>query len=206
MNAHTSKIAELFGKYKYLIIPALPMVFFLTLILILPTQPTEQKESNKTVSTPVTNNPNRSVPVKQNTNSESIEEVEGDSPDKKPGLLQKRPISGGATKYTYTSANLSRPNVTIAKGDHDILFERIVTQPSYPVSINDYTTPYGQPERIIQGPAFYGPQSRTYIYAGEGLAFVANPQTDQVLEQHLFPSMTTDQYIQNFGPESDAVK
>lgn len=120
------------------------------------------------------------------------------------GLQNKVQLSDGTTKYTFDSPNPSRPNMYIAREESDtILFERsVISQEGKAITLTDYLAAFGEPEQIVNGTQFYGSGTDLYIYADRGLAFIANPQLDRILELHTFPIMSADEYLQNYEDEN----
>lgn len=118
--------------------------------------------------------------------------------DQRPGLEKTETIDGGFTKYTFTSNNTTRPNIIIANSKEGVVFQRSVTIPSNPVKISDYTESYGQAKWIFKGSDFYGATAQTYIYPELGIAFIANPQTDQVFELHVFTPTKVEEYVKKY--------
>lgn len=120
------------------------------------------------------------------------------------GLKNKEPQPDGTTKITFDSPNPDRPNVLIGEEATDkILFERsVISQDGKPITLSEYLNAYGEPERVISGTQSYGAETNLYIFAGRGIAFIANQTTDRVLELHTFPVMTTESYLQKFSNEN----
>lgn len=120
------------------------------------------------------------------------------------GLQNKEELPDGAKRYTFDSPNPSRPNMYIGKEENDlILFERsVISQEGKPITLTDYDAAYGEPEQVISGTQFYGSETNLYIYGSKGIAFIANPQTDRILELHTFPVMSAEEYLQKYGDEN----
>jgi hypothetical protein len=204
MNNFKTKFKAFFYKNKYLLIPAIPLFFFLGLLFYIPT--TQQTKTSSEPSPAV--NPTTSQNKPSITQIPTVfptpateETVEEEDLSKLQGLITKEALADGTTKYIVQSTNPNRPEIYIAYNDHNILFERDIISPRYPVQITDYTKPYGQPERMITGSIFYGPNTQTLIYAKEGMVIVGNPAKNQVYEQHLFEPMTVAEYIQKYGDD-----
>lgn len=121
-----------------------------------------------------------------------------------PGLIGKETFPSGETQYSFSSLLISRPNQVVTKGNLAV-FERIIvpekpTETGY-AKISQMTKPFGNPEKIIQGSAYYGPFTSIYIYTNKGFAFIANPNTDEVYELHIFSPMNPDEYRRLFGKD-----
>lgn len=203
MNKRFSNVIDFVTRYKFLFLLGFPLVLTLVLIIAAPTPPTPARVTNESQTIPTSSSTNSNTNPRQTsggniaqTTSEEI--LEEEDLDARPGLINKKTLSNNINEYTFTSENATRPDLVIAQGKSVILFERDVAMQQYPTRITDYTQPYGQPERIITGSSFYGANAQTYIYAEDGIAFVANPQSQIVYEQHLFPPMTVDEYIQSY--------
>lgn len=117
--------------------------------------------------------------------------------EKSPAFLSKEALPDGAIKYLLSSHLPSRPNMYIIKNGK-ILLQRSITQPNYPVKMSDYTTSYGEPPVVKELVNFYDPAAKLYVYPNEKLAFIANPQTGDVLEQHVF-TISMDEYLQKYS-------
>ncbi|HSW47787.1 MAG TPA: hypothetical protein VLG67_01790 [Candidatus Saccharimonadales bacterium] len=124
--------------------------------------------------------------------------------DSRPGLIKKEALQGNATKYTFNSGQADHPNIIITNSNNNIVFQSTITDPSLPIKISDYTESYGQPKFIFIGTKSYGSQSRIYIYAELGIAFIADPQTGNVLEQQVFNPTKVDDYVRNYGQDIQA--
>lgn len=121
-----------------------------------------------------------------------------------PGLIGKETLPTGETQYSFFSSLLARPNQVVTRNNLAV-FERILivgdpTQTRY-AKISQMTKSFGNPEKIIQGSAYYGPFTSTYIYGNKGFAFIANPNTDEVYELHIFSPMSPDEYQGLYGED-----
>lgn len=122
--------------------------------------------------------------------------------NKLPSIQKKEVLLDGSTKYSLSSFVSQRPD-EISTKEGIVIFERI-TIPEDPkaigyVKISQYIKGLGQPKRIIQGSAFYGPFVSTYIYNDKGFVFIGNSNTDEVYEIQLFSSMSLDNYVRLYG-------
>lgn len=116
-------------------------------------------------------------------------------------LIKKDGLPDGTIRYYFDSSRIGRLNMVVTKGE-EILLQREVLLPDMPTSLSDISTAYGEPNRILKGSHYYGADIQTHVYAESGMAFVVNPQTNLVLEKHLFYPTTTDDYIKRFGEDS----
>ncbi|PIY94318.1 MAG: hypothetical protein COX78_01550 [Candidatus Levybacteria bacterium CG_4_10_14_0_2_um_filter_35_8] len=112
-------------------------------------------------------------------------------------IQERKTFPDGTIEYLFGASFSARPDLA-KTSDKEILFQRVAVSPEYPLALSDFTNLYGQPERIIEGPIFYGVGINTYIYAKYGFAIVANPTTNNVLEEQIFSSMTVDNYLQKY--------
>jgi hypothetical protein len=121
-----------------------------------------------------------------------------------PGIKEKTATGSATTSYTYNSF-LPLHSSEIVGENNAAVFERIVTpqdpaEPGY-VTVSEMKQQYGEPERVITGSKSYGWFINTYIYASKGFAFVANPNTEVVMEIQHFAPTTVDEYKQKFGQD-----
>ena len=121
-----------------------------------------------------------------------------------PRVEKKETLPNGDTRYELTSFIPQRPDEIITKGGVSV-FERIDV-PQNPKAlgyarITQFVKVYGQPEKLIQGSAFFGPFTSTYIYSTRGFAFIANPHTDEIYEIQVFASMPVASYIEMYGDD-----
>lgn len=178
----------------------MPLLFFVTIVLLV----ISGKNSNPVLKNPEGNSaisPASSEPSNNNTNP-AREGAEGNVEDR-PGLQKKENLPDSATKYYFTSPLQGRPNMIISKAD-DVLFQSSVTDPKYPVKITDYSTSYGAAKWVFKGSNFYGLEARSYIYPERGFAFIGNPTTGEVLEQHLFHPTKVEDYLKKYGDDIPA--
>jgi hypothetical protein len=187
-------------RYRLFFIIGIPFLFFVlfTLLILLPL--------NNTQSPPVPA-PTPSTSITPNTTGFSQEDVrEGneESVEERPGLLSKEALPDNNFKYTYRSPVENRPHIIIAEDEYTIVFQRMVTNPRFPVKITDYTDVDGPPKWIFKGSVFYGPDAQTYVYPELGLAFIADPRSEEVFEQHLFDRTTVEDYVRRFGEDIPA--
>lgn len=118
-----------------------------------------------------------------------------------PDLQKEEVLPNGGYKRYLDSANPARSNIIQSGPDGSILFERYIVGPDASERLSDNSISYGTPEHIFSGSRFYGPSAQTYLFATKGVALIANPQTDQVLEKHFFPPMSVDAYVQKYGED-----
>ena len=182
------RINNFFGTVKWFGIPLGLCFFFLLFIFSIPRE--EQ-----------TSFPNPSTSPQQQLPTPPLEtEDQTSALNTRSDLQKKEALPGGATQYTFSSSNPARPNMFITI-NQSIVFERLVVSSESPLKITENTAEYGLPEVVIQGSRFYGDTALTYIYAGMGIAFIANPAANSVLERHGFSPMTVDEYIKFYGED-----
>jgi len=112
-------------------------------------------------------------------------------------IQERKTFPDGTIEYLFGASFSARPDIA-RTSDKEILFQRVAVSPKYPLELSGFTNLYGQPEKIVEGPLFYGAGINTYIYAKYGFAVVASPTTNNVLEEQMFPSMTVDNYLQKY--------
>lgn len=216
MNNLFTKFKILFAENKKIIIPLIPLVFFILIFIFvlslsaISPQPTTQNgqevpsptQANENTKPTFSQQPTVS-PEQQDDNpvhgDENVILYENDQ------LLEKKEIlSDGSTKYSLSSSVQSRPNVIITRDqEQNIVFERtVIEQTGKPILLADYLSFFGQPERTIAGSQFYGTSAQIYILASQGVAYIAIPQTNRVLELHTFAPMSVDEYLAKFGDQN----
>lgn len=187
------------SKYKLFFIPAILLLFFIATILL---SLIFNEDSNPNIITPE-ENPNLTSGPLPKTTPRPREGAETEVEDI-PGLQNKETLPDGTIKYIFTSHIPERPNIILAKGEHDVLFQRSITLESHQVRISHYTDAYGQAKWIFKGSSFYGPSAQTYIYPERGFAFIGNPTTGEVLEQHVFQPLKVEEYVSRYGEDIPA--
>lgn len=114
-----------------------------------------------------------------------------------PNFLTKELLSDGSTQFLLSSDIPSRPHMYVMKGEQ-ILIQRSVTNRNYPVKFSDYTKSYGDPQIVEELNKFYDPKAKLYVYPNEKIAFIANPETQEVLEQHVF-TVSAEEYLKKYS-------
>ncbi len=186
-------------KYRWIIIPIIPLLFFVIMVtLIFSSNESNQFSSPQPKVNPTTNPYPSALP--NSSNIKMREEMEGDV-EKRPGLLNKENLPDNTTRYTFTSQNSDRSNIIIVKGTEEILFQRAITPPQFPVKITNYTNVHGSAKWIFKGSNFYGSEAQTYIYPDLGFAYIGNPKTNGVLELHTFQPTTVEEYVSKYGDD-----
>lgn len=66
-------------------------------------------------------------------------------------------------------------------------------------NLDQFAKQYGQPEKVINGSAEYGPDLSTYIYSSKGFTLIANPNTKEVFKVEVFEPMSPETYLQKYG-------
>jgi hypothetical protein len=119
--------------------------------------------------------------------------------EKSPAFLSKEALPDGAMKY-FTSSHLPfRPNMYVLKNGQ-IILQRSITALSYPIKMSDYIKSYGEPQVVKELNNFYDPAAKLYVYPEEKLAFIANPESQEVLEQHIF-TISVEEYLKKYSEE-----
>jgi hypothetical protein len=198
-----NKITIILKEYKWLLIPGFPLIIIILMLLMITSSSKPPENSFPDVYSEPTGIPTRIIPTASITiiptpkNYDALHPVD---PEMLNGLQKTETLPDGAIKYTLASPKSSRSNTLIAK-DNLVIFQRSVRPDNFGERISDYTNQLGTPERIITGSRFYGENTQTYIYAKYGVAFTANPQTEEVYEQFAFVDMSVDDFFKSFGQE-----
>lgn len=126
--------------------------------------------------------------------------------EKKLDIVKKEASIEGTLIYSLNSQNPIRTDQIITRNEQ-IVFQRtyIPEDPSDPshLLISAMIEKHGQPEKVIQGSKLWGPFMNNYIYNTKGLAFIGNPNTDEVYELQNFTPLSLDEYIQKYGDDID---
>ncbi|HUQ85565.1 MAG TPA: hypothetical protein VM077_04530 [Candidatus Limnocylindrales bacterium] len=202
MNSFFSNFKKNLIKFRWIIIPVIPLIFLITTLTYIFSPTGTEKQNLPTPSTSPKNSPPFVIPNK--TLSEDRPESIEESLDEMPSIQSKEILPDKTIKYTFVSKVPTRPNIIYAKNTHDVQFQRSVISPGYPVKITDYTDSYGPAKWIFKGSIFYGPEAQTYIYPELGIAFIAKPSRDEVLEYHLFSPMKVEEYVKKYGEDIPA--
>jgi hypothetical protein len=192
-------------KYRRFIIPFVPVVFFLS-FLSLTLAPSPEEEPLPAATPAITQTPreNPNIPLHTGLEKEARDGEITEPLENFEGLEKKETLPDGTLKYTYSSPVRNRPNIIIARENEEAIFQSSVTHPDFPVKITNYTNRYGAPKWVFKGSNFYGKDVQTFIYPELGIAFIANPNTQDVFEQHLFESMSVEEYVRKYGDDIPA--
>jgi hypothetical protein len=191
-------------RYKWLLLPFVPMIFLLIFLGSLLFQPTEITNTPIAIPTPSQDQ----ATIFGNLSPEDANNITDDHeteyiPEEDPALVQKVVSDNSLIAYYFKSSNPSRPHLVIETSNHASLFRRTVGSDEFSLgSISTYKELYGEADRVIQGSDFYGENATISIYGSEGIAIIGNPQTDEVYEEHLFLPMTADEYISKFANQN----
>ncbi len=201
MGQNQNNIIAFIERYKIYILLLLPILLMAMLIPFISLQPgtttntTIPTVSVNTIPSTVQTKPAiTSIPVIDGHDHEPIDASERNK------IQNEEILQNGIIKYTMQSHNAQRPNIRLVSNEN-VLFKRVVISPDFPLVANGFNKLYGNPERIIQGSLFYGDAAQTQIYGQIGVANIVNPQTNLVLEQHIFLPMDADEYIKNYGDD-----
>ncbi len=121
-----------------------------------------------------------------------------------PRILKKDVLPGGGVQYSFQSELISRPNQIQTKNGVAVFEKELIPEnPSARgyVLISTYINSLGKPEKIIKGSNFYGWSINTYVYPNKGFAFIGNPNTDEVLEIHIFKPLSVEDYVKMYGED-----
>ncbi len=194
----TRDISTLLFKYRWIIIPLAPSVFFVSVLLYF-FPPTKNDPPPKTF---ISLSPS---PIRSNINVKKTDipdsHLEPVDQNKLKGFQRKEILADGESKYSSSSTNPQRSNINIAGVNGYSVFQRIITPPDSPLALSKFTNLYGRAKWIFKGSVFYGGVVSSYIYPELGLALIADPQTDQVLEQHIFKPMKVEEYVEKYGDD-----
>lgn len=173
------------------------IIAFFVLILLVVALSTSQPSPPKTSPTPTTSliTPLQKTSIGK-TNQKEVEKI--------PGVSREDSINQ-ETIYTYPSISSLRPNIIIVK-ESQVVFERVRTDPDLPSvpKITQYQQQYGTAEKAVQGSKFYGPYTSTHIYGTKGFALIADTESGDIKEFHLFTPITTEDYIRLYGDDLES--
>jgi len=199
MNSFSARLKSFLITFRWIIIPGVPLAFFIFMMILLFSPNNTRTPQIVPPNNTTTPQPSTFPPI--NHNHDFITEQDKSPVDSRPGLQKKELLPDNTIVYTFTSPVANRPNIIITSGQNNILFRRTVTDPALPIKISDYTDSNGQPKFVFKGSNFYGIQAQTYIYAELGIAFIADPQTSKVFEQHTFTPMRVEEYVKKYGDD-----
>lgn len=177
------------------------MLFLLGAILILGSILFINQPKNETpsIQNPViSQSPSKLSPLQKSViGKTTMDEINQSYPDK-----QVQNLSNGDPGYLFVSALDARPNQVVFHNKIAV-FERVVLlgSPANSLKISDMVLKYGRAETTKEGSSYYGARMFTYIYPGKGLAFIANPNTDEIFELQTFTPMPLEDYLSNYGED-----
>jgi hypothetical protein len=192
-------LLPLLKQYRWLLLPLIPFILLLIFLVSLFLQPVSDSTPLPTDS-PTPTSSFIDIPLTpQPTND--LEELEAEeNPEELPGFERKEMRSDGTTIYIYTSEKPDRPNITIRNSDNSLIFYRnLSTSDQSLMNIPLIQETFGQPDKVIQGSTYFGPEAQIYVYENSGLAFIVNPQTNETYEEQGFPMMSVEEYLQKFN-------
>lgn len=194
-----TKILELLKIYKWLLLLAVPILFFIGLLIYI----FSAAPSSPPPTPSLTLTPTSSISEPSEFEEGDLENEIDENLELRPDFQKKETKNDGVTTYTFASGNLQRPNTMILTKDGELVFSRTLNSADAPIAgVSVLKESFGEPERIIRGSKSYGQQSEVYIYSSIGFVFIGNPQTDESLEEQHFPPMTADAYLQRFGDQN----
>jgi hypothetical protein len=126
--------------------------------------------------------------------------------EKRLDITKKEATSEGKTIYSLKSQNAIRSDQIITQNEQ-VIFQRyyVPENPADPnhLLIDKMLETNGQPEKIIKGSKLWGPYMNTYIYGSRGLAFIGNPNTNEVYEVQNFKPVSIEEYLRLYGDDID---
>lgn len=126
--------------------------------------------------------------------------------EKRLDITKKETSDEGKSIYSLQSQNPIRTDQIITQ-NNQVIFERIYVpeNPNDPnhLLISSMLEKYGQPEKTVQGSKLWGPFIMLYVYSSKGLAFIGNPNTNEVYELQTFTPLSAEEYIQRYGDDID---
>jgi hypothetical protein len=204
-------------KYKIFIAPVLLLLFFFFVVIFsffLTPKRTTNNNSLSTVTPQAVNQETISAQPGETSLSPSTtpvpssflepEELEhvwepvAFSPDSLDGIQStSKSLPDGSTAYMIPSDNATRPDMVQVKNGIMILQRQSISGET----INDYENYLKEPDYIAQGSKYYGPDAVYYIYLNQGIAFIANQQTNEVYEQLTFQPVAANEFKQTYGDD-----
>lgn len=179
-------------KIKLLVFALLVIIILTTIILALQTSPQDRAPTEQP----------QDISGKKTIIGKKITQ----ETEKKLDIINKEASGEETLIYSLNSKNPLRTDQIITQNEK-IVFERIYIpeDPSDPnhLLISVMIAKYGQPEKVIQGSKLWGPFMNTYIYNNTGMAFIGNPNTDEVYELQNFTPLSLDEYIRRYGDDID---
>lgn len=179
-------------KTKLLVFGLIAVIILTTIVLALQSQPAE-------------NLPQKTEIPSQNQSTIIGKKITPDV-EKRLDLIDKQASSEGTTIYSLNSQNTIRTDQIITQNDQ-IIFQRtyVPENPNDPnhLLISKMLEKYGEPDKTIQGSRLWGPFMKTYIYNTKGIAFIGNPNTDEVYEFQNFTLISLEEYLQKYGDDID---
>jgi hypothetical protein len=181
--------------YRWLLLPVVPLIlllFFLVTLFTQPSPPSQQVILPTPTSIPLLD------PIQGEDWGDNNSEWE-ENPETRSGFEKKEERTDGTTVYFYTSLKADRPNITIRNPDNSIVFHREQGTEELPLmKIPLIKETYGEPDEIIKGSTYFGPQAEIYFYESINTTYVVNPSTSETYEVHFFPPMSAEEYLQRY--------
>lgn len=124
--------------------------------------------------------------------------------DKTYSDASKQTLANGGIKYLISSGVNARPDEVVfvnnvAQFERTILIGR-QTESNF-VKMSAQILKFGPAEKVMKGSKFYGAHMETHIYSSKGLAFIVNPNSDEVYEIQTFTPTTLENYLSNYGED-----
>lgn len=195
------EILIFFYKHKWIALGSFVLILFLLFIFFIQLiTPGAQQSDPDNISPTISSSNN----FRENQSDGNYDKEDIVDPAKLKNLQKKEVLYDGKTTYTLGSSNPQRPDLTTTDKNGAIIFKRVVIPSSSNLKLSSFIKLYGKPKWIFKGSEFYGPTIQTYIYDNYGLALIANPENDIVLEQHLFTPTKVDDYLKKYGEDIPA--
>lgn len=119
-------------------------------------------------------------------------------------IINKEATDAGKVIYSLDSQNPIRTDQIITQ-NNQVIFQRVYIpeNPNDPnhLLISNMISEYGATEKTVQGSKLWGPFITLYIYSNKGIAFIGNPNTDEVYELQTFSPLSVEEYIQKYGDD-----
>ena len=180
-------------KIKLLATGLVVLIIIITILLALQTSPSQE------INPPLKSSP---LPLQKAKIGEKISsKIENNFK-----IINKEATDEGKVIYSLDSKNPIRTDQIITQ-NNQVIFQRVYVpeNPNDPnhLLISTMLRKYGTPEKTVQGSKLWGHLIVLYIYSSNGVAFIGNPNTDEVYELQTFTPLSVDEYIQKYGDDID---
>ena len=190
-----------FQRYKWITIPSILLllvgIFFFVWLLVQKTQQYPLKNINRN-AVEAAGHTTSSATGKTLVNFSGSEYTI--DPNNLQGLVSKSNLPDGQIKYILKATDQTKSDFIIAKGT-TFVFRSTVYTTDFQPALESFISLYGTPDKIVNGSKTYGAGTQKYIYATLGFTLFVNPQSKLVVQQHIFPPTSVDEYITKYGNE-----